>query len=123
MHGYAPHCLKIANCSRPNRRAAEALDVIEPLEVHADGAHPIIIQQCIEIIAGTENSLIAGSDDVREAHGTVVHRQIHRDVSTLGNQRDALLDVPATKEVGPERAILQMIDEAKAVRTHQWHVT
>ncbi len=110
-----------AQSGGPDQGRAEAPRVTHALEEHADGTHPVVVEQRFEAVLDPDVGLIADRDHVTEPQAALLEREVQPDVAALGDDRHAAIDSPATVLVGPECDAVERVHVAVAVRPEEGH--
>ncbi len=110
---------RLGSRQRPLRRRREPIGVADRLDEHRDRADPIVIEQMIDESRTVEVGLVAGGDHVADAdlllRGETGDER--RRGAALGDDRDRTRPGGTTEGAGPQRHIIEEVDEPQAVRT------
>jgi hypothetical protein len=100
----------------------EALDVLQALDVEADGADARLVEERIEQGRCVDAGLVAEAVDAGDGQGAAHHGEIYGHVAGLGDDGDAALARTKPVLVGPRGGLVEGVDVAVAVGAHDGHV-
>jgi hypothetical protein len=117
----------MATTGLPLRRALggevfQRADIAKALEIKTDGADPVVVEQRRGDVAGANLGLVAGGYHIGNRQAAGLHGHVDGDVGGLGDNRHAAVDREAAMLIGPERHIVEIVDEAVAIGSEDRHV-
>ncbi|CAM2186597.1 hypothetical protein PSAC2689_60396 [Paraburkholderia sacchari] len=101
---------------------AERADVLEAFEVHADRAHALVIDECVDEARHIHLCLIAHAREIRKGQAARAHREVVGEIAALRDHGDSALDTLRAVGHGPERAAVQSVKQSVAIGSEHRHV-
>ncbi|MNP07103.1 hypothetical protein D3C76_991150 [compost metagenome] len=104
------------------RGAGESRDVLQAFQMQADGGDARLVEQHVHQFGHPQLRLVADRGHVGHRQRAVAHGQVVGEVAALGQHRHALLHRFAAMGHRPQRAAVQVVEQAVAVGAEQGHV-
>ena len=118
------HHDRLGRRDRPPRRRGEAWRMADRLGEQRDRAHLGLIDQMVDEVGAVEIGLVAGRHHVRQAD-LVLRRQAGDEAAVgaaLRHHRDRTGLARCAEAAGPQRHVVDEVDQAQAVRSEQRYV-